>query len=283
MKGFVIGASGYIGKRLFLKSSRSFDTYGTLRSISKKEGTMVPLKLDCIEEFDYSLIQRSDVVFLAAAISSPDMCSKKRDYTWSINVEATSCFISKLIEVGARVIFFSSDTVYGEKDKSFDELAFCSPIGEYAEMKYEVEKRFLENTKFKSIRLSYVFSKEDKFTNYLLNCAQRSEEAEIFHPFLRAVIHRDDVVQGLISLAKRWHEFPQKIINFGGPEVIDRIEFAQIIKKVAIPGLKFCITKPDVEFFKSRPKVICMMSPILAELLERAPRSLKEAARNEFI
>ena len=66
-------------------------------------------------------------------------------------------------------------------------------------MKSEVEKRFLGNPFFKTIRLSYVFSREDKFTKYLVGCAQRDEEAELFHPFYRAIIHRDDVVEGALS------------------------------------------------------------------------------------
>ena len=198
MKWIVIGASGYIGKPLYAKCKHNFETYGTLRSISEREGAFVPFRLEALQEFDYDLIQRSDVVFLAAALSSPDLCSGERDRVWGINVEATSCFISRVIKMGGRVIFFSSDTVYGENDEPCDEAAMSAPIGDYAEMKHEVEKRFLGNPQFKVLRLSYVFSREDKFTKYLSICAQRSEEAEVFHPFYRSVIHRDDVIDGVI-------------------------------------------------------------------------------------
>ena len=45
--------------------------------------------------------------------------------------------------------------------------------------------------------------KEDKFTTYLKNCATSGEIADIFDPFDRAVIHRDDVIQGVINISKK--------------------------------------------------------------------------------
>ena len=99
-----------------------------------------------------------------ASISAPDICAREHERAWSVNVTGTSEFISRTIERGGRVIFFSSDTVYGECEDPFDESALCKPAGEYAEMKHKVERRFIENPSFKSIRLSYVFSREDKFT-----------------------------------------------------------------------------------------------------------------------
>ena len=210
--------------------------YGTS---SSAQGDLLQLHLDVPDEFNYDAVQAEDVVFLTAAISAPDICSREHDRAWAVNVTGTSAFIERVIARGGRVIFFSSDTVYGEKDDAFDEQVICNPAGEYAEMKHEVEKRFIGNPLFKAIRLSYVFSSEDKFAKYLSGCAARDEEAEIFHPFYRAVIHRDDVVQGAIALAQRWDEFPQPVINFGGSAILSRVEFAECMQKHAFPNLRF--------------------------------------------
>jgi hypothetical protein len=83
-------------------------------------------------------------------------------------------------------------------------------------------------------------------------------------------------------LALRWHEYPQPVINFGGPEVLARTEFAQVLKEVVLPDLRFSVTEPDAEFFKNRPRVIRMESPVLASLLGRATRKLRQAALMEF-
>jgi dTDP-4-dehydrorhamnose reductase len=280
MKLLTIGASGYLGRPLHARAITSFGGYGT--SSVGADG-LIQLRLDAPDEFDYQIIQPSDVVFFTAAISAPDICAREHDRAWAVNVTGTSEFIDKVISRGGRVVFFSSDTVYGERGDAFDETAKSNPAGEYAEMKAEVEGRFLSNPLFKSIRLSYVFSREDKFTKYLSGCAERGEEAELFHPFYRAIVHCNDVVEGALALAQRWDEFPQQVINFGGHEVLSRIDFAECLKHNALSGLRFRVTEPGDEFFKNRPRVIAMSSDILPKLLGRPTRTLAEAARIEFV
>lgn len=240
------------------------------------------LSLDAPADFDYTKIRPGDVALLTAAISSPDICAREHERAWAVNVTGTSSFIQSVIDRGARVVFFSSDTVYGEREDEFDEKAACNPAGEYAEMKHEVEQRFLTNASFKAIRLSYVFSREDKFSRYLTGCAERNEEADLFHPFFRAIAHRDDVVEGALALAARWDDVPEQVINFGGPQVLSRIEFAECLREVHLHDLRFKVTEPGADFFKNRPRVIAMTSPVFTKLLGRPPRSLREAARLEF-
>jgi dTDP-4-dehydrorhamnose reductase len=275
----IVGASGYVGHSLYENRPKTIKVYGT-----SSRGTDELLALDLVapNKFDYSVIQPLDTVIITAAISAPDVCSREYEFARSVNVTGTSIFIENVITCGGRIIFLSSDTVYGEKKDSFNELAECSPAGEYAQLKHEIEKQFLGSPLFKAVRLSYVFSSEDKFTKYLLGCIARAEEADIFHPFYRAIIHRDDVVDGIFGLAQQWENFPQAVFNFGGPEVLSRIEFVEIFKETAFPRLKFIVSNPEKEFFINRPKVICMKSPTLNALLGRPAHTLREAALIEF-
>jgi dTDP-4-dehydrorhamnose reductase len=277
---FIVGAMGYIGNTLIKRAKKKCHAYGTT---SSGAGGFLPLCLDAPSDFDYGKFLPGDVVLFTAAISAPDICAHEYDRAWAVNVTGTSAFISKVIERGARVIFFSSDTVYGELSRGFEDGAECSPAGEYAEMKCEVERRFAGNPAFKSIRLSYVFSCEDKFTKYLLGCNQKNEEADLFHPFFRSIVHRDDVIEGALNLAMNWDNVPEQFINFGGPEVISRINFAECLREVCMHDLRFKVTEPESEFFKNRPRIIAMKSPIFSRLLGRMPHTLSEAAYLEFL
>jgi dTDP-4-dehydrorhamnose reductase len=278
-KVFVVGARGYIGARLLASVQADLNCLGTA---SSNRAGFLRLRLEAPEDFADLPIADGDVVLLTAAISAPDICAREYERAWSANVTGTAAFISSAIDRGARVVFFSSDTVYGEREDEFDEKAACNPAGEYAEMKYEIEQRFSANTSFKAIRLSYVFSREDKFSLYLSGCEQRYEEAVLFHPFFRAIVHRDDVVQGALGLAAVWDDVPEKVINFGGPQVLSRIDFAECLREANLYDLRFKVTEPSADFFKNRPRVIAMTSPVFSRLLGRAPRSLREAARLEF-
>jgi dTDP-4-dehydrorhamnose reductase len=277
---FIIGASGYIGSSLLKKSAIFFSSFGTTSSINSNG--FLQLKLNDPLSFDFKKISSGDIIFLTAAISSPDMCDHNGKYAWSVNVSGTIKFISQAIGRGAKVVFFSSDTVYGERKCIFDETASINPSGRYAEMKVEVENQFQYEPLFKTIRLSYVFSRDDKFTKYLIECQQQGVVAKIFHPFYRSIIHRDDVVNGAISLARFWGDYPQRIINFGGPEVLSRVDFVQRLKGVTHTNLHYEVIEPASDFFKNRPRTIAMSSNYLSLLLGRPPRSLTDAVSIEF-
>jgi dTDP-4-dehydrorhamnose reductase len=277
---FVIGASGYVGKVLIKSAGSNYMVYGT--STNGGNG-LLRLRLDMPSNFDYRKIREGDFILLAAAISSPDVCTRERDFAWNVNVSGTKSFIAKAIDRGARVVFFSSDTVYGECANPFDEMKLCSPIGLYAMMKHEVEQHFMNEPNFKSIRLSYMFSIDDNFTRYLVRCAQDAEIAEVFHPFYRSIIHRNDAVDGILALVEQWDNTKDKVINFGGPQIVSRVEFAECLRSIKLKSLRFKMLQPDEIFFKSRPRVIAMTSPQLEKLLGRGrPRTIYDAALLEF-
>ena len=111
---------------------------------------------------------------------------------------------------------------------------------------------------------------------------KRNEEADLFHPFFRAIVYLDDVIEGVLALAARWDEFPSQIINFGGPQVLSRVDFANCLRKAHFHDMRFRMTEPGADFFRSRPRVIAMTAPVFAKLLGRSPSSLLEAANLEF-
>ena len=154
-----------------------------------------------------------------------------------MNVTSTGDFIYEALKRGCKVIFLSSDAVYGNVLGEFDEEEKVDPLGVYAEMKAVVEKRFLEYPLFKVLRLSYNFFKDDRFTTYLRNCAKEGATAEVFDPFGRSVVHRDDTVDAIISLFNNWDVCDKSVINCGGPETLSRVEFANILKAVSYTHL----------------------------------------------
>lgn len=279
MKLIIVGASGYIGKLLLEKSKTICETIGT----STKGGDgLYPLDLENVDAFDYSLIEEGDAIILTAAISAPDICANRYDYAYGINVTGTAKFIRRAIEIGANILFFSSDTVYGSNEVAFEEMAQCNPVGEYGIMKHDLEKQFLGNAKFKTARLSYVMSKYDKFTKYLTSCAQNNQEADIFHPFCRSMIYRDDVIDGAIKIAITFETVAHQVINFGGPKMVSRLELAEEYKNIVAHNLLIKITEPNDDFFKHRPRFINMKSEILQSILGHDMRSLSEALLLDF-
>lgn len=278
MRLIISGATGYVGSQLLSAATGQMAAVGA--SARALAGHWL-LDLAQADRFDADLLMRGDVLVLAAAISSPDICEREHERAWAINVTGSAHIIETFLARGAKVIFLSSDTVYGEQAEPFDEAQAVNPAGPYGKMKWEIESRFLGDPGFRSLRLSYVFSAADRFTRYLRDCAHKGSEAEIFDPFVRAVVHRQDVVDAVLATARKWPDATRGVINVGGPKPLSREAMAQTLRQAAWPDLSYRVVSPDAQFFRNRPRQIAMHSPLLGALLGRDPHSLAEAAAAE--
>jgi dTDP-4-dehydrorhamnose reductase len=280
MKYLIIGASGYIGSKLFKAGCSNTNVIGTS---TQGDGVLMPLNIENINYGVLECINSETNVILAAAISSPDSCKNRSSHARSVNIVGSCNIIEYALNRGARVLFLSSDTVYGEQPNQFDEKQTVNPSGEYANMKHQVEVRFKAHDSFKSIRLSYVFSRFDKFTTYLQNSCRTNTVAEIYHPFCRSVIHINDVTQGVFGLFEKWGEIKDSQVNFGGASCVSRIDMViHLTKTRMLSKLKFVSVIPGDDFFSDRPKTINMLSPNLKKILGRDPMTFYDAAELEF-
>ena len=270
--------TGNIGKRVLEKGK-------DINAITKKELNLETNPLNY--NFDKDSIggtplKEGDTIIFTAAISEPAIVSAQFEKATRVNVESTGEFIQGAIDLGCKVLFLSSDTVYGDVETGFDESHPINPKGAYAEMKSIVEKRFEGNPNFKSFRCSLNFYKDDRFTQYLKTCAANNVEADIFDPLTRAIVHRDDTVDAILAVANDWSLAEGQYTNCGGPQVLSRAQIAETMKRVALPNLQFKVSRPPSKFYTDRPAFIEMKSPNLKRILGRSPVTFEEAVKIEF-
>lgn len=278
-KYLVIGKNGYIAKAF---AEKVFNEQVIYTTSGDEKGKAIYLDLTDPENFDYTIIDDQTTVLLLAANSSPDACLNNYDKAYQLNVRGTSAFIEKVLSKDARVLFFSSDTVYGEAEYDVDELSEVHPLGEYANMKYEVEQRFLGEKNFKVFRLSYVLSKHDKYMQYIVNCMKKSETAEVFEPLDRAVVYIHDVIDAIHSITTMWEQFTPSIVNLAGPEIVSRAVIARYVAELFPNELKFTVSCPSDEFYKARPRIINMRSRYLSDLIGHDATPIKQALELEL-
>lgn len=72
------------------------------------------LDLAEVEKFDSSLLDDIDYVVFTAAISGPDKCAQEFGECLKVNFTGTNYFIREAIKNNCRVLFFSSDAVFGD-------------------------------------------------------------------------------------------------------------------------------------------------------------------------
>ena len=284
----IIGAKGNIGSRLVEKTEGKYDIRKVISParphlLTHDSGYHVFNLAEDGFTYDYDTLKMGDTVAFCAAISEPSVCANQFEESLRVNVTSTGDFIYEALKRGCKVIFLSSDAVYGNVLGEFDEEEKVDPLGVYAEMKAVVEKRFLEYPLFKVLRLSYNFFKDDRFTTYLRNCAKEGATAEVFDPFGRSVVHRDYTVDAIIALYNNWDVCEESVINCGGPETLSRVEFANILKDTVLKDLKIKVVTPKEKFYQDRPAIVSMRSNLLEEVLGRPARSIQDAITLEFV
>lgn len=256
----IVGSSGYIAGFLIERLSKEPDIKRILK-IDQKEEADEFLNLQEAEKFNYDSLNDIDLIIFTAAISGPDKCADEYDFCWKVNVEGTSTFIENAIKRNCKVLFFSSDAVFGDiPGHIYDEGSETNAVTPYGKMKKAIEDKFKDNHNFKAIRLSYVASARDRFVTYCLNCIRNNVVADVFHPFYRNCIVVSDVVNVVLWMTQHWEEYEPFVLDVAGKELVSRVRIADEINRIFDNRLKYTVSAPDEGFFKNRPKITQMRS-----------------------
>lgn len=260
MKIALVGCSGYIAGFLMERMKNDTDIESVLR-IGHSETAEARLDLQTAGQFDYELLREIDCVIFTAAVSGPDQCAREFERCWAVNVTGTGYFIQEALKRGCRVLFFSSDAVFGDiPGKIYDERSETCAQTPYGRMKKAIEDCFRGEKNFKAIRLSYAASAQDRFVKYCIQCMDRNETADVFHPFYRNVVTVSDVVSAVMWMVKHWAEFEQPVLNAAGTELVSRVRIADEINRCMGRRLKYTISFPGEEFYRNRPQITQMRS-----------------------
>lgn len=280
MKVALVGCTGYIAG--FLRK-RFEDEGWEVLSIGRREPADAILHLEEAERFDYGTLEGVGAVVFTAAVSGPDKCANEFEACWRINVEGTSRFIQEAMARGCRVLFFSSDAVFGDEPGAVytedSETAAATP---YGRMKKAVEDVFRGQPLFKAIRLPYVVSAKDRFVSGCLAAMESGTETDVFHPFYRNCVVVSDVAEVVVWLLKNWEAYDPGVLNVAGRELVSRVRIADELDRIFDGRLKYRIVDPGEVFFRNRPRITEMRSLYLEKLGVVSDAGFSEKIRSEL-
>ena len=209
----IIGAQGMIGLHL-----------------SKKFKMERELTVHKSGSWNFSSVARGDTVFYLRSVSSPHKVMMDPISSKIINVSKTIEAVSTMLSMGARIIFASSDVVYGDTQNSIaQEETATNPYGEYAIQKASVEEKFRSEENFLSLRISSVIGEGSRLRKLLLS----EQDVGIFDPVIRTPIHINDLVvicEKLLTSNFR-NDFPHGVLNVGGAAHFSNFEVAMFESK----------------------------------------------------
>src|SRR5580704_4688740 len=136
MRVIIFGASGLLGKALMREWSGDTVTGLTSHAADLRDAKRV---LEVVQE------ARPEWIVLAAAYTDVDGCESKPELAFGVNRDGAVNVAAAAKEVGARLVFLSSDYVFdGKKETPYEAGDARNPQSVYGRSKAEAEIRLLE-------------------------------------------------------------------------------------------------------------------------------------------
>jgi dTDP-4-dehydrorhamnose reductase len=188
------------------------------------------------------------VVALPAANPFVDYCELHPEETRKVNVEGSLNVLRAAKDIGARLIFFSSDYVFDGKKGDYTETDATNPINEYGRQKATVEEAVLKAGGNLVIRTSGAYGWQWEPKNFVLQVKTKLEagqpvrvaEGVRYNPTY--VENMAEIVAELVAVGA------DGIFHCVGADRVKRAEFARAVAKafgVSDAGLEVV---PDAAF-----------------------------------
>jgi dTDP-4-dehydrorhamnose reductase len=113
MRILIIGASSYVGSRIYVDLKKKYEVIGT----SSSNKLFPELKtLDITNQKDVEdmiLTVRPEIIIHAAAMAEPEWCEQNRELAIAINEHGTKHIVDAANKINAKIIYVSSFEVHG--------------------------------------------------------------------------------------------------------------------------------------------------------------------------
>ena len=280
----VTGISGFLGRYVARSLKDHSAVLGTYHS---HQTALNGCELACLDVADAEGVRavfrrfRPDVVVHTAALGDVDACERHPDEAHRVNVQGTESIARAAVEVGARLIYISTDQVYDGVKGHYDEVDVALPLMVYGRTKLEGEHRVAtvcRDAVVLRLALMYGWGTPTRlnFVDWLAEQLHAGQEVPLFVDQFRTPLFVAQAAEAVGRLI----EAPEVrgVFNLGGGERVNRYAF----------GLKFCevfdlpkhslkpVEMPTRPQMAARPRDCSLNSTKISALLHITPLTVVE-------
>ncbi|MCL5126324.1 MAG: SDR family oxidoreductase [Deltaproteobacteria bacterium] len=226
-KHAIIGASGLVGENLFrVLQASDVDVNGT----SNKQEIQGLDQLDIKSSVDvqnYINMTKPAYIYLPAALTNVEYCETNPEESYGSNVLGVENVVRACNQIGAKLIFFSSDYIFDGRNGPYPEDATANPISVYGIHKLIAEHyitAFCQD--FIIVRTTVVYGWERQLKNFVGQLISTLREGITFNTPIDQIgspTYAPNLAAAVLKLAlSSYHG----IINLAGADLISKYEFA---------------------------------------------------------
>ncbi len=223
----VIGASGQVGEHL-LNALHAHDLPALGTYFRHEVPVMTALDVRDAQAVR-ELIERVQppTIYLPASLTHVDWCEENVEESFAINVQGAVNVARAAQEIGAKLVYFSSDYVFDGENGPYDESDVAHPISEYGRQKVLAEHYLaLHQPNALIIRTTVVYGWERQGKNFVQRLREvlgRGERMRVPVDQIGSPSYAPDVARASVELAQM---NARGVFHVAGPKLADRYEFA---------------------------------------------------------
>jgi dTDP-4-dehydrorhamnose reductase len=198
---------------------------------------------------------RPAIIYMTAAEPSADVCEANPRECAAVTAGGAAAVARAAREVGATVVYFSTDYVFDGLAGPYSEEATTSPINEYGRVKVAAEEAVRSTSQRALIvRPSGVYGYEPRGKNFVMGLRARllrGDTVRLPHDQIGTPTHVDDLVDAVLALV---NADQSGIFHVAGPDAMDRFSFGRLIADVFGLDASRLTSASTVELAQSAPR-----------------------------
>jgi dTDP-4-dehydrorhamnose reductase len=250
MRIYVTGGTGLVGSNVIKIAQERYNAEVIAALYGPPPEAPVSYELAPLDMGDHQAISaairhfKPDVVIHCAALIDQQKLHAQRKWAWSVMVEGTRAFALACREVGARLIFVSSDWVFDGREPIVDEDSPPFPVNFYGVMKMASERELsmMEGLSYGVGRLAGVYGLNyaiprmtrwvqgvgfGDLPTYYIERFARNQPVEIWSDHVNEAAHPTLASDGADMLIRLGQHDQNGISHCFGSESISRVELAK--------------------------------------------------------
>jgi dTDP-4-dehydrorhamnose reductase len=270
-KVLVLGADGFLGKRLLLFERLGVYLKGTSRKINENQNLFFLDANDIKSVYNFLKHNKPRIVINCIGCANVDLCEKDSTYVKKINTTLPAELASITSELGIKLVHISTDHYKSKVDKPRTEATEVWAINEYGRSKIEAEEEIKRVNKNALIIRTNFFGHELNGGNLkLLSNIKKSLESETnftgFSDVYFSPVSIGELIKALFNLIEI---NASGIINVASNEVISKFEFAKLVARcLQIPESKIISTSISKSNLTSpRPNYLALDNSLYKKLV----------------
>lgn len=263
MKCLITGVSGQLGfdiKRELLSQNINVEN---ILALTHEEMDITNREMVRAVVLNY----KPDVIFHCAAYTAVDKAEENQELVELVNVVGTKNLVDASIEIGAKIIYVSTDYVFdGKKEDIYRVEDIVNPLNIYGKTKYLGEEEVKRNPKHFITRISWVFGENgNNFVKTMLKLADKYQELNVVDDQVGSPTYTIDLAKLLVNMAEKdsygiyhitnegfctWAEFAEYIFKINAKKVkVNKVTTEEYLK---ITGAKQAVRPRNSKLDKSK-------------------------------